>query len=62
MLMNKNFLALTASHDKKEYAKKKPQNIMVFEKKTQKKIFPKNRAPGKTEISREPRNSRNFFS
>jgi len=43
----------------KKNKSKKSQNIIVFEK--NKKKFPKNRAPGKTGISREPRNFRDFF-
>ena len=55
-------------YDKTEYVKKKFQNIMVFEKNGKKNLFPKNRAPDKTIISRqnhnirEPRNFLDFFS
>ena len=54
--MNQIFLGRTVFYDKKKFW---DIFFWVFWKKLKKKIFPKNRAPGKTEISREPRY---FFS
>jgi len=46
---------------KKENMPKKVSKHHGF-KKTDKNFFPKNMDPGKTGISREPQNFRNFFS
>ena len=61
MLMNKNFLAMTASHDIKEYAKKKLQNIMVFEKKRKIKFFRKTGLPVKSKYPESRETHETFF-
>ncbi len=52
---------MTVFHDKKEYAKKKLQNIMVFEKNAKENFFRKTGLPVKPEYPESRETHETFF-